>query len=227
MKKYIPPSFTASEIEITNAISTLQRHGIKVNLPDKLAKQIQANTLFDGDDGLFKELIKNTQIYYEYGCGKSTEFVFNHSSASIYSVDSSRDWVRKIESLEGFKSSKRLNVNWIDVGIVANWGTPTSYKMRHNFQKYAEILWLNKDFPDLVLIDGRFRVLCFLTSVKFAPVGCKILFDDYINRPFYHVVEEFCEKIDNCGRQALFEVNETAKERISDDLIQSFKHVIT
>ena len=99
--------------------------------------------------------------------------------------------------------------------------------MRHNFKKYAELLWLNNEIPDLVLIDGRFRVLCFLTTIKFAPEGCKILFDDYNNRPFYHVVEEFCPKIDTCGRQALFEVSLPAKEKISEALIQSFQYVIS
>ena len=220
------PSFEKSEIEITNAISTLKRHGINLNLPANLVKQFEAKTLFDGDDGLFKELIKKSQTYFEYGCGKSTEFAYKYSNASIFSVDTSSYWVRKLEPLEENKKAKRLNLNFIDVGEVENWGTPTSFKMRHNFLKYAEFLWLNSEIADLVLIDGRFRVLCFLTSVKFAPAGCKILFDDYINRPFYHVVEEFCPKIDICGRQALFEVSKTAKEKISDDILLSFQNVI-
>ena len=216
-----------TELEISFAISTLKRYGINVNLPEHIVKRLEAKTLFDGDDGLFKELIKNSKIYYEYGCGKSTEFVFKYSNASIFSFDTSNDWVRKIQSVEGSRKSKRLNINWVDVGEIANWGTPTSFKMRHNFKKYAEFLWLNDVNPDLVLIDGRFRVLCFLTSVKLAPIGCKILFDDYINRPFYHVVEDFCPKIDKCGRQVLFEVNSDSKDKISEDLIKSFQNVIS
>jgi hypothetical protein len=86
-------------------------------------------------------------------------------------------------------------------------------------------MWQEKISPDLVLIDGRFRVFCFLTSVKFAPVGTKILFDDYINRPFYHVVEEFCERIDTCGRQALFEVSQSAKKKVSDEILSTFQNV--
>ena len=152
--------------------------------------------------------------------------MFKYSNSSIYSVDTSNDWVKKIQSLEGIEGSNRMNLYWVDVGAVANWGAPTSFKMRHNFKKYAEILWLKNKTPDLVLIDGRFRVSCFLTSVKFAPVGTKILFDDYTDRSFYHVVEEFCQKIDTCGRQALFEVNTKAKDQITDDVIYSFKNVI-
>jgi hypothetical protein len=226
MKDYIPPSFEEQELEITNAISTLKRHGINIQLSENLSKRFAAKTLFDGDDGLFKELIKHAKTYYEYGCGKSTEFVFKYSSATIFSVDTSNDWVKKIKSLEGIEKSKRLNLSWVDVGEVANWGTPTSFKMKHNFRNYAELLWLNNAIPDLVLIDGRFRILCFLTSIKFAPAGCKILFDDYIDRPFYHIVEDFCPKLETCGRQALFEVSEIAKEKVSEDLIKSFQNVI-
>jgi len=226
MKDYIPPSFEEKELEITNAISTLKRYGINLDIPESLAKRFEAKTLFNGDDGLFKELIKHTQTYYEYGCGKSTEFVYKYSNASIFSVDTSNDWVRKIKSLEGIEESNRLNLSWVDVGEITDWGTPTSFKMKHNFIKYAELLWLNNKIPDLILIDGRFRVLCFLTSIKFAPAGCKILFDDYKDRHFYHIVEDFCPKLDTCGRQALFEVSEIAKEKISEDLIKSFKNVI-
>ena len=226
MSEYKSPSFEKSSIEIAHALSTLKRHGINIQLPKHLIKKFDATTLFDGDDGLFKELIKSAEIYFEYGCGKSTEFVLKYLSCAIFAVDTSKDWVHKIQSLEGFESSDRLNLSWVDVGVVGNWGTPTSFKKRHNFKKYAELLWLNNKIPDLVLIDGRFRVSCFLTSVKFAPVGTRILFDDYTNRPFYHVVEEFCQKLDTCGRQALFEVSQKAKQEISDNIIQSFENVI-
>ena len=86
--------------------------------------------------------------------------------------------------------------------------------------------WIYKnETPDLILIDGRFRVLCFLTSLKFSPKGTKILFDDYRDRQFYHIVEEFCPIIDRCGRQALFESTNEVKEKITDELLLSFYNV--
>ena len=38
------------------------------------------------------------------------------------------------------------------------------------------IVWLD----DCVLVDGRFRVCCFLTSLKNAEQGTRIIFDDYV-----------------------------------------------
>ena len=226
MSDYVIPDFERQELEISNAISQLKRHGLNINLSAEIQNKIQAHILFDGDDALFKELLKDTNIYFEYGCGKSTEFVFKHTKASIYAVDTSLEWVKKLEGLTNTDASGRLNLNWIDVGRVADWGTPTSFERPANFKVYAEFMWLKEISPDLVLIDGRFRVFCFLTTVKLAPVGTKILFDDYINRPLYHVVEEFCEKIETCGRQALFEVSQSAKKKVTDETLTTFQNVI-
>ena len=71
--------------------------------------------------------------------------------------------------------------------------------------------------PDTVLIDGRFRVCCFLTSLKYANENTKIIFDDYNNRPYYHVVEKFIKKEQTCGRQTLFIVKN--KNKINFDLL--------
>ena len=61
-------------------------------MPYKLTK------LFDGDDSLFKDLLKNSKNYGEYGCGLSTEWVLNNTNANILSVDSSKEWIDKISS---------------------------------------------------------------------------------------------------------------------------------
>ena len=124
------------------------------------------------------------------------------------------------------KKDKRLNLDWVDVGNVGQWGYPVSYSKRKFFYNYANNFYKLDKKPDLVLIDGRFRVFCFLTTIKNAPIGTKIVFDDYTNRPLYHVVEEFSPVLDKCGRQALFEVSEIAKEKVSEDLIKSFQNVI-
>lgn len=89
---------------------------------------------------------------------------------------------------------------------------------------YAGICSLISSF---VLIDGRFRVASFLTSIKFCDDGCKIIFDDYANRTHYHVVEEIIKPIKIFGNQALFEVKDrnSLQENEIDQLLRSFEHV--
>lgn len=223
---HIPNDFQKTELEISHAISTLRRNGFNIQLPNSMVKKLQATTLFDGDDALFKELIKTTNTYFEYGCGKSTEFLLKHTDLNIFSVDTSLEWVRKMRSINTYTDTNRLNIEWIDVGELSDWGRPKSFSHRHNFQRYAECLWEKNKQPELVLIDGRFRVNCFLTTLKYAKVGTFILFDDYTDRPFYHVVEEFCTRIDVCGRQALFQVTSSAKSLVSEQILLTFQNII-
>jgi hypothetical protein len=226
MKNYKPPNFKTTNKEIVDALSVLRRYGFNINLSEELKKKFDNEILFDGDDGLFKELIKDINIYFEYGCGKSTEYIYRYTKSKIFSVDTSKEWTDKIESICEIKTDDRLNLKWIDVGEIENWGKPKSFKMRKNFLDYAIWLWKQNKEPDLVLIDGRFRILCFLTTLKFSPPGTKIIFDDYKERQFYHVVEEFCPIIDRCGRQALFEVNTKAKDKITEEVLLSFQNII-
>ena len=224
--KYNPPNFKVINQEICDALSTLKKHGINIEFNEGLKKRFDDLILFDGDDGLFKSLIKNIDTYFEYGCGKSTEYLYRYSNCDIYSVDTDQEWITRIQKLTNGKKDKRLNLDWVDVGNVGQWGYPVSYSKRNFFFNYANNFYKLDKKPDLVLIDGRFRVFCFLTTIKNAPIGTKIVFDDYTNRPLYHVVEEFSPVLDKCGRQALFEVNIDAKNLLNNEILISFQNIL-
>ena len=205
---------------------TLQNSSFKLKSAKNLKNRSDDQVLFDGDDKLFKDLIKNIDTYFEYGCGKSTEYVYRYTNCNIYSVDTDQSWVKITQQLTNGKKDNRLNIDWIDVGKVEEWGYPITYAKRKYFFNYANNFYKKNYKPDLVLIDGRLRVFCFLTTLKHAPIGTKIIFDDYTNRPIYHVAEEFSPLLDKCGRQALFEVNSKAKNAINNKTLLSFQNVL-
>jgi hypothetical protein len=180
--------------------------------------------LFDGDDILFKSiLLNNTKVYAEYGCGASTEWVAKNTTTKIYSVDTSSEWVKKIQ-----KINIANDIEYIDCGPVGDWGTPMNYTKRDNFISYTDWIWQQKYSPDTVLIDGRFRVCCFLTCLKYAKEGTQIIFDDYFARPNYHIVEEFLKKSDSNRRQCVFEVPnklELNLDKINYE-IERFRYVV-
>lgn len=183
-------------------------------------------TLFDGNDSLFKSLLKETEIYGEYGCGKSTIWVLKYTRAKIYSVDSDQKWVQAVMSEA--KEPDRFIGKWVNLGKVKDSGRPASYSRSQHFKTYANWLWIHNEKPSVVLVDGRFRVLCFLTSLIYANEGTKILFDDYKNREHYHIVEEFVKPTATCGRQALFEVPPKASINVAalNELIIRFEYVM-
>jgi len=178
---------------------TQQKQFAKKNTPD-LADQAR---LFDGDDHMFQREILSCQVYGEYGCGASTVWVAHHTAAKIVSVDSSAEWIAKVE-LENESYREKLHIDRVDLGEIAAWGYPTTYRYRSRFHDYVASPWRHGVKPDLVLIDGRFRVACFLHSLLTAEPGTRLIFDDYNNRPHYHLVEEFCPVKEREGRQALF-----------------------
>jgi len=161
--------------------------------------------LFDGTDNIFVNNLTNDIIYGEYGCGLSTEYVLKNYSFPIYSVDSSKTWVNKFNK---YQDRKNFKICSIELGEIGDWGYPLSYNNRKNFNKYFNFIWKQKDKPNFVLIDGRFRVACFLTTLLNANVGTKIVFDDYPHRKHYHIVEEFILPVSINKRQALFIVDE-------------------
>ena len=122
-------------------------------------------------------------------------------------------------------------LQWIDCGELEEWGRPKTYEKRENFQNYINAIWQYPSFkPDLILIDGRFRVACFLTSLLNSNPGTKIIFDDYFDRAQYHIVEEFIQPIGKCGRQALFIVPMEEFETLSIEKIKleilNFRYVL-
>lgn len=183
------------------------------------------DSLFDGDDKLFKRTISKNSIYAEYGCGASTIWVAKNVGCEILSVDSSSEWISKVKN-ECIAYSK-LTLHLADVGEVGDWGTPVGYMRADNFNEYTDWIWTNNQKPSVILIDGRFRVCCFLTCILNAESGTKILFDDYTNRPQYHYVEKYIKPIETCGRQALFIVLKKEIFNVNDltDSIDKFRFV--
>lgn len=158
--------------------------------------------LFDGDDEFFKIFVKRAHVYAEYGAGESTLWVSENTDCVIYSVDSSIVWADRVNSLIGNRGG--VAVTHVDVGPVGEWGYPLGYTKSYNFKSYHEVVWQQDKKPDLVLIDGRFRVCCFLMSLLNSDPDTIIVFDDYRDRTEYHIVEKYIKPIAMCGRQALF-----------------------
>ena len=58
----------------------------------------------------------------------------------------------------------------------------------------------------MILIDGRFRIACFVTAYLRTTKPVIVLFDDYVDRPHYHVVERLLKPSEYVGRMARFDL---------------------
>ena len=181
--------------------------------------------LFDGDDAVFKALLPQTTTYAEYGVGKSSLWVLANTRASIFAVDTSQYWIDQVRSKAG-ESAARFDIDWVDLGPIGWAGRPKNYARRATFQRYIESPWNRGQKPEVILIDGRFRVACFLYSVASADPGSTILFDDYKDREHYHVVGEFLAPTRFCGRQAIFDVPEALDHEVLLAEYEKFLYVM-
>ncbi len=166
---------------------------------------------------LFQRETSSACVYGEYGCGHSTIFVANNTDAEIVSVDTDAGWVEAVRTSCEREGMKLIHV---DLGPVGCWGRPRGYRAEERFPEYTDALW--DDSPDLVLIDGRFRVACFFTSLLKAAPGTRILFHDF-HRPHYHVVKEVISIEEQADSMALFVVPEQFDRERATELLGHFR----
>lgn len=170
----------------------------------KIKNRNREQELFWGDSELFRRHLPGAQAYGEYGCGLSTLWVCAHFDIPVMSVDTSQRWIDYVrQKLEGHEG---VELQHVDLGELGDWGRPLTYARRESIRDYTEGPWRGVEKPNVVLIDGRFRVACFFASLIHARPGTVILFDDYAHRPNYHLVEEYVAPQEICGRQAAFVV---------------------
>jgi len=159
----------------------------------------------------FIESLKKSNFYLEYGSGSSTILASNLNKTFI-SIESDKNFYNFLLN----KIDNKEMLNFKSLGIVGDYSTPLFFNIRKHFLKSKVIHYVNDvldtlskstKVPDLILIDGRYRVLCslflhnFFINKKDMPL---IIFDDYLNRDYYHVIENFF-KIRMVGRFAVLE----------------------
>jgi len=180
------------------------------------------DALFDGDRALFVDVMAGCWAYAEYGMGVSTRWVAKHTEAVISSVDTAGAWVDQTREAV---PDLRHTLTHVDLGPVRNWGWPVGYHLRDRFTDYMDAPWNVRDDYDVVLVDGRFRVACFATVLLRARPGTRLVFDDYGNRPKYHLVEDYLEPVKRTKRQALFVVPDTVDRAALEELRAQFAMV--
>ena len=184
----------------------------------KVLEVLGSTTPFDGETQVFQEACQEASCVLEYGCGLSSNWVLTNTNAGLISVDNSEYWLERI--FAPHRQSNRVTEIYVDTGETRKWGIPLNYEKRDNFIKYIEAPWKLQDrVIDVILIDGRFRIACFICSLLNARVGAKIIFDDFAQSSKYQIVNEFLAPIKVDARQALFIVPKIdEKQRKSLDL---------
>jgi hypothetical protein len=163
--------------------------------------------------------LKRTSFYLEFGCGGTTVLA-NDLGVLTVSVESDAVYAAVVRS--ALRHPELTKIVTPDMGITGLWGMPMFFANKKG-PRYikAPFNGICTQFPDLIFVDGRYRVACTLESAsRAARAGftSKLLFDDYQPRDQYHVVEKYLGAPERIGRAALFLVgaHEIPREVISE-----------
>jgi len=155
--------------------------------------------LSDNDKNMFYKYLDNSTIYFEYGSGGSTyQASIRNNIQKIYSVESDLEWHNKLKNLV---KSDKINFIYNEMRTKPNTcGHPGKNSTHTEWKNYSNHLTMldetEKKSLDLILIDGRFRVACCLKAFENINDDCIIAFDDFFNRPYYHIVLDYYDIIE-------------------------------
>lgn len=162
----------------------------------------------DAEADLVSALYAQHDVILEYGTGGSTRLAASQAHSLIMGVESDPAWASDLEAgIRRDFPQANLRMHWADIGPTGKWGQPRDEAAWRKFHLYPLSVWDQPWFrhPDLVLVDGRFRIGCLLATLFRITRPVTVLFDDYADRPQYaEVVESFVRPVSMTGRMARF-----------------------
>jgi hypothetical protein len=183
----------------------------------------------ENDKELFYKYLDKASHYLEYGSGGSTfQAYIRNNIKKIVSIESDLEWYNKINSIVNYNNN--VDYRYCDMKTVPNnWGYPGSDSTLDDWIRYSNLITtLDSDLLsklDLILIDGRFRIACCLKCHQYMNDNCLIVFDDFLNRHYYHIVLDYFEIIDktNDGIMVILKKKNVVKPSI--ELIQQYEKI--
>lgn len=150
---------------------------------------------------LLHQYLQKSKFFFEFGCGGSTMLACQFSPhLFIRSFDSSKPWVERVANDTCVKqaiSSGRMQITYVDIGAVGDWGTPSSPDHKDRWSDYSEAIKSVGPQVDFVLVDGRFRVASCLKAILYTNrEKVVIAIHDFFERTHYHTVLKYADVID-------------------------------
>ena len=152
---------------------------------------------------------EDARTILEYGSGGSTVLAADMPGKKVISVESDKDWAQMMRRY--FRQNpprSEVDIIWSDIGPTREWGHPRTHEAWRRYARYPLEVWELEEFihPDVVLVDGRFRVGCALATAFRISRPVTLLFDDYVRRENYHVIESYVGAPEIIGRMARFRI---------------------
>ena len=170
----------------------------------------------DIENKAFSEAVINSKFYLEFGSGSSTVYLSRLGVTGL-AIEGDPKFKHSVDKIIGINS--KINIVYRKIGLVGpfsdpiiNFFFPLNNKRIQSFKSYSNFpsdYFKNiKSLPDVILIDGKFRVACALKALQYFinnnHYSFVIIVDDYKDRHQYHVLEMFFKNLNIIGEMAFF-----------------------
>ena len=182
------------------------------------------------DKNLFYKYLNKSKYYFEYGSGGTTY----HASLSpnikkIISVESDYETHTRIKSMIT-QNKDKITFQYCDMKTLPNtWGNPGKDSTPNDWINYSnQIINVNKSISsniDLIVIDGRFRVACCLKCHSVINDNCIVIFDDFLNRSYYHIVLGYFTVIEQSEDNCMVILKKNRKNIPPVELIKKYEQI--
>jgi hypothetical protein len=139
------------------------------------------------------EALAQSRRYLEFGMGGSSLMAVRAGIAEMVSVDSDPVWVEAVRGhpeIAPRAADGSVALLHADIGPVTDWGRPADRSGLRKWSAYISCAWAEwarrGSLPDLVFVDGRFRVACCLSVAAV----CANLPDEQFPRLLMHDVDD-------------------------------------
>ena len=165
-------------------------------------------TLPPDEAAALRTACQGARVILEYGSGGSTVLAGDFPGRRVFAVESAAPWLARMEAwFAANPPVAQVTLHHGNIGRTREWGFPADTRAMARWSAYPVSVWDRPDFvhPDVVLIDGRFRLACALTVLFRITRPVAVLIDDYIDRPSYKKIETLVGAPQMAGRMAQFQ----------------------
>jgi hypothetical protein len=170
--------------------------------------------LFAGEPDALLRHLRQANCYLEFGVGGSTALAVGAGLRRVIAVDSDPAWIARATDLPEIAAAVeagRAVIRHADIGPVGEWGFAKGWDHVGQWPNYIAAAWAAcadcGEKPDLVFVDGRFRVACCLSVIL--AVGAdrspRVLLHD-AERPCYDEVRQFFDVVEQVNTLAVLRI---------------------
>ena len=205
-----------------NNIWRLKKKYLDIFLLKKINISEKVNFGSSKANKFFKKKLKNSNFFFEYGSGSSTIYADKNNKKYV-SIETDKNFYKFLLT----KLKKKKSLRYFSLGIVGEFSYPIlcSEQQIKNYIFSIDKYFINKT-PDLILVDGRFRIACCLNLINKAHFKKKltIILDDYQKRKEYHCLNKFFQ-IKKIGRLGVLKPKKKLylKKNIMENFYYNYK----